>query len=227
MAAAAAAGGQQRRREMRRIEDTTRRQVTFSKRRKGLLKKASELSVLCDAEVALLVFSPRGRFFHFASAPSLEGTIDRYISHTQEAPANKKPRELTVKNMKSQSETLGMEIDTVEAYTRKMQGENLESCSLQELHGLEMQMEKSLSSIRLQKASKWSQCAIYVVAVQKKLMDKISQLQQQKILSEENALLLDQGKVQHAPIGAPEREMNQNQHVQDIDVDTELVIGRR
>jgi hypothetical protein len=46
-----------------------------------------------------------------------------------------------------------------------MQGENLESCSLQELHGLEMQMEKSLSSIRLQKASKWSQCAIYVVAV--------------------------------------------------------------
>nr|BAC76985.1 hypothetical protein [Oryza sativa Japonica Group] len=121
-----------------------------------------------------------------------------------------------------------MEIDTVEAYTRKMQGENLESCSLQELHGLEMQMEKSLSSIRLQKASKWSQCAIYVVAVQKKLMDKISQLQQQeKILSEENALLLDQGKVQHAPIGAPAREMNQNQHVQDIDVDTELVIGRR
>ncbi|BAS95768.1 MADS-box transcription factor 50-like [Oryza sativa Japonica Group] len=212
----AAAGGQQRRRggrrEMRRIEDTTRRQVTFSKRRKGLLKKASELSVLCDAEVALLVFSPRGRFFHFASAPSLEGTIDRYISHTQEAPANKKPRELT--NMKSQSETLAMEIDTVEAYTRKMQGENLESCSLQELHGLEMQMEKSLSSIRLQK--------------QKKLMDKISQLQQQeKILSEENALLLDQGKVQHAPIGAPAREMNQNQHVQDIDVDTELVIGRR
>lgn len=199
---------------MRRIEDTTRRQVTFSKRRKGLLKKASELSVLCDAEVALLVFSPRGRFFHFASAPSLEGTIDRYISHTQEAPANKKPRELTVKNMKSQSETLAMEIDTVEAYTRKMQGENLESCSLQELHGLEMQMEKSLSSIRLQK--------------QKKLMDKISQLQQQeKILSEENALLLDQGKVQHAPIGAPAREMNQNQHVQDIDVDTELVIGRR
>lgn len=188
--------------------------MTFSKRRKGLLKKASELSVLCDAEVALLVFSPRGRFFHFASAPSLEGTIDRYISHTQEAPANKKPRELTVKNMKSQSETLAMEIDTVEAYTRKMQGENLESCSLQELHGLEMQMEKSLSSIRLQK--------------QKKLMDKISQLQQQeKILSEENALLLDQGKVQHAPIGAPAREMNQNQHVQDIDVDTELVIGRR
>uniref|UniRef100_A0A0E0HJQ9 MADS-box domain-containing protein n=1 Tax=Oryza nivara TaxID=4536 RepID=A0A0E0HJQ9_ORYNI len=214
----AAAGGQQRRRggrrEMRRIEDTTRRQVTFSKRRKGLLKKASELSVLCDAEVALLVFSPRGRFFHFASAPSLEGTIDRYISHTQEAPANKKPRELTVKNMKSQSETLAMEIDTVEAYTRAKTWNMLVARTAWpgDADGEEPKQHPFTKGKQMQK----------------KLMDKISQLQQQeKILSEENALLLDQGKVQHAPIGAPAREMNQNQHVQDIDVDTELVIGRR
>jgi hypothetical protein len=54
--------------EMRRIENTTSRQVTFSKRRNGLLKKAFELSVLCDAEVALVVFSPRGRLYEFASA---------------------------------------------------------------------------------------------------------------------------------------------------------------
>ncbi|MFQ6634575.1 hypothetical protein Gotur_011123, partial [Gossypium turneri] len=46
---------------MRRIENDTSRQVTFSKRRNGLLKKAFELSVLCDAEVALIIFSPRGK----------------------------------------------------------------------------------------------------------------------------------------------------------------------
>ncbi|KAM0934587.1 putative transcription factor MADS-type1 family [Dioscorea sansibarensis] len=57
--------------EMRRIENTTSRQVTFSKRRNGLLKKAFELSVLCDAEVALIVFSPRGKLYEFASS-SLE-----------------------------------------------------------------------------------------------------------------------------------------------------------
>ncbi|XP_015693945.1 MADS-box transcription factor 50-like isoform X2 [Oryza brachyantha] len=213
-AAATEGGGQQRRggrREVRRIEDATSRQVTFSKRRKGLLKKASELSVLCDAEVALLVFSPRGRFFHFASAPSLEETIDRYISHSQETPANKKPKELiTAQNMESRAETLAMEIDTVEAYTRKMQGEDLESCSLQELNDLEMQLEKSLSSIRVHK--------------QKKMMDKILQLQQQeKILLEQNAQLLRKQQAQHDPGAAPERELN----YQDIDVDTELVIGRR
>ncbi|XP_074335224.1 uncharacterized protein LOC141672507 isoform X1 [Apium graveolens] len=42
--------------EMKRIEYTINRQVTFCKRRNGLLKKAYELSVLCDAEVAMIVF---------------------------------------------------------------------------------------------------------------------------------------------------------------------------
>ncbi|OVA00155.1 Transcription factor [Macleaya cordata] len=54
--------------QMRMIENATRRQVTFSKRRNGLLKKAFELSVLCDAEVALIVFSPREKLYEFSSS---------------------------------------------------------------------------------------------------------------------------------------------------------------
>ena len=54
--------------QMRKIENATARQVTFSKRRRGLFKKASELSVLCDAEVALIVFSPRGKLYEYASS---------------------------------------------------------------------------------------------------------------------------------------------------------------
>uniref|UniRef100_A0ACD6ADI3 Uncharacterized protein n=1 Tax=Avena sativa TaxID=4498 RepID=A0ACD6ADI3_AVESA len=56
--------------ELRRIEDRTSRQVRFSKRRSGLFKKAFELSVLCDAEVALVVFSPAGRLYEFVSSNS-------------------------------------------------------------------------------------------------------------------------------------------------------------
>ena len=56
--------------ELRRIEDRTSRQVRFSKRRSGLFKKAYELSVLCDVRVGLVVFSPAGRLYHFASAGS-------------------------------------------------------------------------------------------------------------------------------------------------------------
>nr|AFA41493.1 MADS box transcription factor-like protein [Solanum tuberosum] len=54
--------------EMKRIENSTSRQVTFSKRRNGLTKKAYELSVLCDAEVAFIIFSHKGRLFEFASS---------------------------------------------------------------------------------------------------------------------------------------------------------------
>ncbi|RWW50775.1 hypothetical protein BHE74_00042969 [Ensete ventricosum] len=53
--------------ELKRIENKINRQVTFSKRRNGLLKKAYELSVLCDAEVALIVFSSRGKLYEFGS----------------------------------------------------------------------------------------------------------------------------------------------------------------
>ena len=53
--------------EMKRIENNISRQVTFSKRRNGLMKKAHELSVLCDAEIALIVFSSRGKLYEFSS----------------------------------------------------------------------------------------------------------------------------------------------------------------
>ncbi|KAJ1269322.1 hypothetical protein BS78_07G203000 [Paspalum vaginatum] len=65
--------------QLRRIEDRTSRQVRFSKRRSGLFKKAHELSVLCDARVALVVFSPAGRLHHFASAgSSIEEIFGQY-----------------------------------------------------------------------------------------------------------------------------------------------------
>lgn len=56
------------RREIRRIENAAARQVTFSKRRRGLYKKAQELAVLCDADVALIVFSATGKLSQFASS---------------------------------------------------------------------------------------------------------------------------------------------------------------
>jgi hypothetical protein len=56
------------RREIRRIESAAARQVTFSKRRRGLFKKAEELGVLCDADVALVVFSATGKLSQFASS---------------------------------------------------------------------------------------------------------------------------------------------------------------
>ncbi|KAG6576135.1 Agamous-like MADS-box protein MADS4, partial [Cucurbita argyrosperma subsp. sororia] len=53
--------------EVKRIEDRCNRHVTFCKRRAGLIKKARELSVLCDVEVGLVIFTNRGRLYEFCS----------------------------------------------------------------------------------------------------------------------------------------------------------------
>ncbi|KAK9167765.1 hypothetical protein Scep_002956 [Stephania cephalantha] len=84
--------------QMKRIENTVHRQVTFCKRRTGLLKKAKELSVLCDAEVGIIVFSSHGKLYDLATNGSMEGLIERYMKssggaqNSSDEEANK-PRE--------------------------------------------------------------------------------------------------------------------------------------
>ncbi|KAI3853483.1 hypothetical protein MKW92_026708 [Papaver armeniacum] len=63
--------------EIKRIEKEDARQVTFSKRRGGVFKKAHELSTLCGAEIAIIVFSPAGKPFSFTHPHNI---IDRYLS---------------------------------------------------------------------------------------------------------------------------------------------------
>ncbi|KAF7819044.1 agamous-like MADS-box protein AGL18 [Senna tora] len=59
--------------EIKKIENLNNRQVTFSKRRNGLLKKAKELSVLCDAQVAVIIFSSTGKLYHFSNTRRMMG----------------------------------------------------------------------------------------------------------------------------------------------------------
>ncbi|THU57509.1 hypothetical protein C4D60_Mb03t04280 [Musa balbisiana] len=66
--------------QIKRIENNTNRQVTFSKRRNGLIKKAYELSVLCDIDIALIMFSPSGRLSHFSGRRRIEDVLARYVN---------------------------------------------------------------------------------------------------------------------------------------------------
>lgn len=66
--------------QIKRIENSTNRQVTFSKRRNGLIKKAYELSVLCDIDIALIMFSPSSRLSHFSGRRRIEDVLARYIN---------------------------------------------------------------------------------------------------------------------------------------------------
>ncbi|XBJ09715.1 hypothetical protein VPH35_014734 [Triticum aestivum] len=134
--------------EMKRIENATSRQVTFSKRRNGLLKKAFELSVLCDVEVALAVFSPRGRLYEFSSATSLQKSIDRYKAYTKDNNVNNKTVQPDIQQVKADTVSLAKKLEALEVSKLKILGENLGGCSAEELNCLEVNIEKSLRTIR-------------------------------------------------------------------------------
>ncbi|EJT51879.1 hypothetical protein A1Q1_06876 [Trichosporon asahii var. asahii CBS 2479] len=63
--------------EIKPLTDERNRNVTFLKRKAGLMKKAYELSVLCGANVSLLIFSSNGKPYEFSSA-DFDSEIDRY-----------------------------------------------------------------------------------------------------------------------------------------------------
>ncbi|KAF8111250.1 hypothetical protein N665_0076s0237 [Sinapis alba] len=65
--------------EIKQINEESRRQVTFSKRRTGLFKKAAELSVLCGAQIGIITFSRRGRIYSFGNVDTL---IENYLRKT-------------------------------------------------------------------------------------------------------------------------------------------------
>lgn len=65
--------------EMVKMLNDSNLQVTFSKRRSGLFKKASELCTLCGAEIAIVVFSPGKKVFSFGH-PSVETVVDRVLA---------------------------------------------------------------------------------------------------------------------------------------------------
>lgn len=76
--------------EMKRIENEDDRLITFSKRRSGIYKKASELVTLCGAEVGVVIFSPSGKPFSF-SHPSIDSIANRFLNQTSAPTDNTHP----------------------------------------------------------------------------------------------------------------------------------------
>lgn len=64
---------------MVKISNEFNRQVTFSKRRHGLFKKASELATLCGADIAVIVFSPGKSAFSFGQ-PSVGSVLSKFLA---------------------------------------------------------------------------------------------------------------------------------------------------
>ncbi|XP_024018305.1 truncated transcription factor CAULIFLOWER D isoform X1 [Morus notabilis] len=134
--------------ELKRIENKINRQVTFAKRRNGLLKKAYELSVLCDAEVGLIIFSNRGKLYEFCSGPSMAKTIERYESYSYGAQEGKQPGKDSQQSSYQEYLRLKAKVEVLRRTQRHLLGEDLEQLGLKELGQLETKLDMSLKQIR-------------------------------------------------------------------------------
>ncbi|WCJ32030.1 MADS-box transcription factor 27 [Euphorbia peplus] len=134
---------------IRRIDNSTSRQVTFSKRRKGLLKKAKELAVLCDAEVGLAIFSTTDRLYEFAST-SMKSVIDRY-NKTKEESQQLQNSTSEAKFWQHEATILRQQLHNLQESHRQLMGEQLYGLSVEDLQSLDNKLEMSLRGIRKKK----------------------------------------------------------------------------
>ncbi|XP_004502140.1 agamous-like MADS-box protein AGL61 [Cicer arietinum] len=101
-------------------------QVTFSKRRSGLFKKASELCTLCGVEIAIVVFSPADKAFSFGH-PEVESIVDRYLSRNP--PQDSSSHQLVEAHRNANVRDLNMQLTQLLSHLEieKKQGEEIDN----------------------------------------------------------------------------------------------------
>ncbi|XP_060194795.1 agamous-like MADS-box protein AGL21 isoform X2 [Lycium barbarum] len=131
---------------IRRIDNSSSRQVTFSKRRNGLLKKAKELAILCDAQVGLVIFSSTEKLYEFSNT-SMKLIIERYNKTKDEHQQLLNP----VSELKKEAAILRQQLQELQQINRQFMGEQLSGLTIKDLQNLEGQLETSLRGIRVKK----------------------------------------------------------------------------
>ncbi|AED97575.1 Transcription factor MADS-box [Arabidopsis thaliana x Arabidopsis arenosa] len=184
--------------EMKKIENATSRQVTFSKRRNGLLKKAYELSVLCDAQLSLIIFSQRGRLYEFSSS-DMQKTIERYRKYTKDHETSNHDSQIHLQQLKQEASHMITKIELLEFHKRKLLGQGIASCSLEELQEIDSQLQRSLGKVRERK--------------EKQLLEENVKLHQKNVINPWRGSSTDQQQEKYKVI-----DLN-------LEVETDLFIG--
>ncbi|CAD5181222.1 unnamed protein product [Musa acuminata subsp. malaccensis] len=167
--------------QIKKIDNTAARQVTFSKRRRGLFKKAAELSVLCDADVALIVFSSTGKLFEFCNS-SMKKIIDKHSTHSKNLEKHDQPfldlnyyflhNLLPIRSINIGMSLLSLlllqldnnnyaslkkQVAEASLQLRQMRGEALEKLTVEELQQLEKTLEAGLGRVMDRKGAQFTQ----------------------------------------------------------------------
>ncbi|XP_071710738.1 floral homeotic protein PMADS 1-like [Rutidosis leptorrhynchoides] len=133
--------------QIKKIENSTNRQVTYSKRRNGLFKKASELTVLCDAKVSIIMVSCTDKLHEYIS-PSI--TTKQFFDQYQKASgidlwhSHYEKMQEELRQLKEVNKNLRRQI-------RQRLGDCLENSGFEELLDLEKESQDAVNIIRERK----------------------------------------------------------------------------
>ncbi|KAK2992050.1 hypothetical protein RJ640_000294 [Escallonia rubra] len=137
--------------EIKRIENSTNRQVTYSKRKNGIIKKAKEITVLCDCSISIIIFASSGKMNEFCSAKNgLIGLLDDYHRLSGKRLWDEKHQ-----NLQNEIERIKKENESMQIDLRHLKGEEITSLKYEELQVIEDGLELGLAKIRGQKASRF------------------------------------------------------------------------
>ncbi|KAL8150227.1 hypothetical protein V2J09_020035 [Rumex salicifolius] len=186
--------------QMKRIENKKYRQVTFVKRRSGLIKKALEISVLCDAQVALIIFSTKGNLFEFSSDSRMEKILERYNTFTDgESKLGSKEDNLEG-NWAFEAAKFKAKIELLERNHRNYLGQDLDALSVTEIQSLEQKMDVAIKRIRARKEE-------LMLESMSKLLEKEREMQEQNymLLNKSASLVPPDKPLDRPPISWSER----------------------
>nr|BAU88527.1 GLOBOSA-like gene [Tricyrtis sp. Shinonome] len=192
--------------EIKRIENSTNRQVTFSKRRNGIIKKAREISVLCEAQVSVVIFSSSGKMSEYCSpSTTLSKVLERYQQNS-----GKKLWDAKHENLSAEIDRIKKENDNMQIELRHLKGEDLNSLQPKELIPIEEALQNGL------------------IGVRDKQMDFLKMLKKnEKMLEEENERLTYILHHQHLSMDGNVREMDVGYHQRERDFNSQMPMAFR
>ncbi|XP_019185053.1 PREDICTED: agamous-like MADS-box protein AGL29 [Ipomoea nil] len=154
-------GRGRRRIPLERIENDVQRNVSFSKRRFGLFKKASEISTLCGVKILVVVFPPNQEKVYTFGSPSVPEVLNKYVAERENLTIETNDteefllsqEEANIRNMNHRinllEEQIQHEMNVSKALTEAAKGmPSISNLPLAELLPLKQKMETLLSTVR-------------------------------------------------------------------------------
>ncbi|XP_031375301.1 MADS-box protein AGL24-like [Punica granatum] len=198
---------------MKKIDNATARQLTFSKRRRGLFKKAEELSVLCNAEIAVVVFSATGKLFEYSSSSSVRNAISRYDLYKNNTGRVNNLPPLHLQPVNSDQINISKGAGDTSSKQRKMREDDIQGLNLEELHKLEKILEVGLSRVLQTKEERiMGEFATLKKEIDqlteanmqlKKKMALVSQRKHSRVFSQSKDSIAEEGSVNITPPAPP------------------------